>query len=189
MAKAKFIIRKTDGGNFVFALRSANGENVGVGGEPYSSKKACEGGVASVIRNSAVAPVEDRTLKNFEAQKNPKFVIYYDKANEFRFRLCASNGEPVLASQGYSTKAACKNGVDSVRKNSPVAEIVFEEPAPAGERKGAKAPVSAKAPKAETKAPKADAKTAKADAKAQKAEAKAEKADAKAKKKSEKSGK
>ncbi|AEC20844.1 hypothetical protein PT7_2304 [Pusillimonas sp. T7-7] len=47
-----------------------------------------------------------------------KFEIYKDKAGEFRFRLNASNGQAILASEGYKTKASCLNGVESVKKNS-----------------------------------------------------------------------
>ncbi len=46
------------------------------------------------------------------------FEIYKDKAGEFRFRLKASNGEIVLASEGYKAKSSCKNGIESVKKNS-----------------------------------------------------------------------
>src|SRR3546814_19465178 len=47
-----------------------------------------------------------------------KFEIYKDKAGEFRFRLNASNGQAILASEGYKTKASCLNGVESAKKNS-----------------------------------------------------------------------
>ncbi len=46
-----------------------------------------------------------------------KFEIYKDKAGEFRFRLKARNGENVLASEGYKSKASAKNGIASVQKN------------------------------------------------------------------------
>jgi len=46
------------------------------------------------------------------------FEIYKDNSGEFRFRLKASNGEPILASEGYTTKSACENGIASVAKNS-----------------------------------------------------------------------
>ena len=46
-----------------------------------------------------------------------KFECYTDKAGEFRFRLKAGNGEIVLASEGYTSKAACENGIESVQKN------------------------------------------------------------------------
>ncbi len=47
-----------------------------------------------------------------------QFEVYKDKKGEFRFRLKAANGEAILASQGYSTKRSCLNGVASVKKNA-----------------------------------------------------------------------
>ncbi len=51
------------------------------------------------------------------------FEIYQDKKGEFRFRLLAANGETILSSEGYKTKAACKNGIASVVKNSQDKEL------------------------------------------------------------------
>ncbi len=53
-----------------------------------------------------------------------KFEVYTDKKGEFRFRLKAGNGETIAASEGYTTKAACLNGIESVKKNAPDAEVV-----------------------------------------------------------------
>ncbi|MCE5346065.1 MAG: YegP family protein [Bacteroidales bacterium] len=48
-----------------------------------------------------------------------KFEVYQGgKNNEFRFRLKADNGQIVLSSEGYTTKAACLNGIESVKKNA-----------------------------------------------------------------------
>jgi uncharacterized protein YegP (UPF0339 family) len=47
-----------------------------------------------------------------------KFQIKIRKNGEFQFELKASNGQTILTSEGYSTMAACKNGIDSVKKNS-----------------------------------------------------------------------
>ena len=47
-----------------------------------------------------------------------KFVITKDKRGEFRFNLKAGNGQTILASEGYKTMASCKNGIESVKKNS-----------------------------------------------------------------------
>lgn len=47
-----------------------------------------------------------------------KFELYTDKAGETRFRLKASNGQIILASEGYSSKSGAKNGIESVRKNA-----------------------------------------------------------------------
>lgn len=48
-----------------------------------------------------------------------KFEIYQDARSEYRFRLKASNGQNILASEGYAAKTGCINGIDSVKKNSP----------------------------------------------------------------------
>lgn len=55
-----------------------------------------------------------------------KFVIKKDKKGQFRFNLKAGNGEIIATSESYTTKAGCKNGIASVQKNAPIAEIVDE---------------------------------------------------------------
>ncbi len=47
-----------------------------------------------------------------------KFEVYCDKAGEHRFRLKAGNGQIILASEGYSSKDGCENGIASVKENS-----------------------------------------------------------------------
>jgi len=48
-----------------------------------------------------------------------KFEVYQSgRKNEFRFRLKADNGQVILSSEGYTTRAACMNGIASVKKNS-----------------------------------------------------------------------
>lgn len=47
-----------------------------------------------------------------------KFVITKNDKGQFHFNLKASNGQVILTSQGYSSKAACENGIESVRNNS-----------------------------------------------------------------------
>ncbi|MDX1438949.1 MAG: YegP family protein [Rubricoccaceae bacterium] len=47
-----------------------------------------------------------------------KFELYTSKNGEFRFRLKANNGQIILTSEGYKTKAAARNGITSVGKNA-----------------------------------------------------------------------
>jgi len=47
-----------------------------------------------------------------------KFVITKRKNGEFQFNLKAGNGQVILTSEGYTTKSACQNGIESVKKNS-----------------------------------------------------------------------
>ena len=48
-----------------------------------------------------------------------KFEVYQSgKKDEFRFRLKADNGQIILSSEGYTSKASCMNGIESVKKNA-----------------------------------------------------------------------
>ncbi|AXY73006.1 DUF1508 domain-containing protein [Paraflavitalea soli] len=47
-----------------------------------------------------------------------KFVISQRSNGEFQFVLKAGNTEPILTSEGYTAKASCTNGIESVRTNS-----------------------------------------------------------------------
>ncbi|MBR9916018.1 MAG: YegP family protein [Algicola sp.] len=48
-----------------------------------------------------------------------KFEIYQDKRDQYRFRLKASNGQIILASEGYTAKTSCENGIASVKTHAP----------------------------------------------------------------------
>lgn len=52
-----------------------------------------------------------------------KFEVYVDKAGKYRFRLKASNGEIIAVGESYSSKSACMNGIESVKKNAATAAI------------------------------------------------------------------
>ncbi len=53
-----------------------------------------------------------------------KFEVYQDSKKQFRFRLKAANGEIVATGEAYTTKRACMNGIASIKKNAPIAEVV-----------------------------------------------------------------
>lgn len=120
----KFIIRETATG-IKFDLKAGNGEVIATS-EVYNSEDACRKGIASVQKNAPVAAVEDQTVEGYAEQKHPKFEVYADKKGEFRFRLKATNGQIIAAGEGYKAKASCLNGIESVKKNAPDAEIVKE---------------------------------------------------------------
>ncbi len=122
---SKFSAKLTWAG-FSFNLVADNNEIIATS-QVYTSKGACLKGIESVQANAPWAPVEDQTAKDFEHLENPKFEVYTDKEDKFRFRLKAENGEIIAASQGYKAKASCLNGIESVRKNAPWAEIVAED--------------------------------------------------------------
>lgn len=121
----KFVVKEVSSG-YKFDLKAANGQVI-ASSEVYKSKAACLKGLESVRNNAPVANLENQTIEGYETVKNPKFEIYVDKANEFRFRLKAKNGEIIATSEGYKTMDSCKNGVESVRKNSENAVVVMPE--------------------------------------------------------------
>ena len=116
----KFVVRETATG-VKFDLKAGNGEVIATS-EVYSSKASCLKGIESV-KNNCVGEIEDQTVEPIVTVKHPKFEMYQDKAGEFRFRLKAKNGEVIATSEGYKTKASCENGIASVKKNAPEAEI------------------------------------------------------------------
>lgn len=117
----KFAVKETATG-FKFDLKAGNGEVIATS-EIYTTEAACMNGIESVKKN-CVGSVEDQTVENYEKVKHPKFEVYADKSGEFRFRLKATNGEVIATSEGYASKASCMNGIESVKKNAPEAEIV-----------------------------------------------------------------
>lgn len=53
-----------------------------------------------------------------------KFELYKDAKGEFRWRLVASNGQTIATGgEGYKSKESAKDGIESVKKNAPIAEI------------------------------------------------------------------
>lgn len=48
---------------------------------------------------------------------NPKFAIKKTRGGQFWFNLHAANGQVILTSERYKTKAGAKNGIKSVKTN------------------------------------------------------------------------
>ena len=121
----KFAVKTVKTG-IKFDLKAGNGEVIATS-EVYSSDAACRKGIESVRKNAVEANLEDQTVEDVVKVTHPKFEMYTDKAGEFRFRLKAKNGEIIAVSEGYKSKASCLNGIESVRRNAPEAEIFFVE--------------------------------------------------------------
>ena len=68
-----------------------------------------------------------RSIANGEEAEKPAkpgtFEVYQDARGEYRFRLKAANGQTIAVSEGYTTKAACLNGAESVQRSAPGAAI------------------------------------------------------------------
>lgn len=100
-------IKKTQNGKFMFNLKAANHEVI-LTSEIYEQKASALGGIESVRTNG---PVD----ANYELKTS--------SANQPYFVLKAANKEVIGKSEMYSSEAAAKNGIESVKKNCSSAVI------------------------------------------------------------------
>ena len=117
---SKFVLRPVSTG-FKFDLKATNGQVI-LSSEIYATRAAAIKGIASVKLCAPAANVENRTEEGCKTLTHPKFEMYQDKAGEFRFRLKARNGKIIGTSEGYTAKAGCLNGIESVKTNAAEAE-------------------------------------------------------------------
>lgn len=103
----KFEIFKGKDEQFYFRLKAGNGQNI-LRSEGYTTKTACENGVASVQKNAA---------------DGGKFEKKESDSGKYSFSLKAGNGQVIGVSQAYESEDGCDNGVKSVVTNAPSAEI------------------------------------------------------------------
>lgn len=105
---AKFEITKRKNGEFQFNLKASNGQVI-LTSEGYTTKSACHSGVESVKKN---------------ATDDSKFEKKASKDGKLYFNLKASNGQVIGTSETYESESSRNNGIESVKKNAPVAEVV-----------------------------------------------------------------
>ena len=98
---AKYIIRKTSGGQFWWVLAAANG-NILITGETYTSKQNCLSGVAA----SKVSISESNFRRLLSVRHEPYFTQN------------AANGQVLGTSEMYSTAYGRDNGIESVKQNA-----------------------------------------------------------------------
>jgi len=136
MVDAKFQIYRDIAGKHRFRLRAPNNKIVVVG-EAYETKDGCLNGVHA-IKKYCTAEIEDVTVGGVQIA-NPKFQVYKDVAEKFRFRLRAPNNEIIAVGEAYETKIGCMNGVQSVKKycDAQIKDLttgqILEEPAKVAE--------------------------------------------------------
>jgi len=111
----KYTIQRYSQG-YRFTLKTDSGDVLAIS-ELYSKIESCLKGIESVRKNST-GEIEDQTQDGVGRVSSPKFELYQDKMGEFRFRLKAKNGEIIVVSEGYKSKPACLNAIDSVKKNA-----------------------------------------------------------------------
>lgn len=106
----KFIMTTGKDGQFYWSLKAGNGEIIGQS-EGYTTKSAAMNGIESTRKNAM-------SESNFELKEA--------KNGKFHWNLKASNGQIIMSSQMYATQASAKNGMESVMKNAPQADMADE---------------------------------------------------------------
>lgn len=104
----KFIITKRVNGQYQFNLKADNHETI-LTSESYTTKLSCKKGIDSVKAN---APYDNRYDRRIATN------------GQYYFNLKASNGEIIGTSEMYSSSFGRDNGIESVKRNAPTAEVV-----------------------------------------------------------------
>jgi uncharacterized protein YegP (UPF0339 family) len=52
-----------------------------------------------------------------------KFVLKKGSTGKYHFNLIATNGQVIATSESYESKASALNGIESVKRNAPAAEV------------------------------------------------------------------
>lgn len=104
----KFEIKKRKSGEYQFDLKASNGQVI-LTSEGYTTKENCKNGIESAKKNSQV----DARFDKLEAKNGKPY-----------FNLKATNGQIIGTSEMYESVASRDNGIASVKKNAPEAEVV-----------------------------------------------------------------
>lgn len=106
----KFRLKKGSSGQFHFTLEASNGQAI-LTSEQYKAKDSALNGIDSVRRN---------------AQREGAFEPLTAKDGRPYFVLKATNGQVIGQSQMYASAASCNQGIESVKKHAPAAQLVDE---------------------------------------------------------------
>jgi uncharacterized protein YegP (UPF0339 family) len=104
----KIELKQAKSGFFHFNLHAGNGQII-LQSEMYESKASALNGIASIQKNASIPE---------------RFVRLTSKSGKPNFALKASNGQLIGQSQHYESEAGRENGIASVMKNAPEAEVL-----------------------------------------------------------------
>jgi uncharacterized protein YegP (UPF0339 family) len=104
---AHYELKNAANGQFMFNLKAANGEII-LTSELYKAKESALNGIESVKKNSSEDAQYERKTST---SSQPYFV------------LKAKNHETIGRSEIYSSEGAREKGIESVKKNGPIATL------------------------------------------------------------------
>ena len=104
---ARFELKKTANGEFLFNLKAGNGEII-LTSERYKTKPGALNGIDSVRKNAA----DPHRFEQRDAAHGQPY-----------FALKAANGEIIGHSELYSSGQGLEKGIASVQQNAPAARV------------------------------------------------------------------
>lgn len=110
--------------NEQFRVQFVYNAEVMVWSENYASKASAKNCIESIKKNAPGATTVDLTKD--ETGTGYRFEIVESKNGEHFVRFKAANGETMVRSELYASKASAKNCIESVKKNAPGADTVDE---------------------------------------------------------------
>ena len=110
--------------NDQFRIQFLYNSEVMVWSENYASKTSAKNCIESIKKNAGGAATIE--LSKDETGSGYRFEIVESKDGEHFVRFKASNGESMVRSETYASKASAKNCIESVKKNGPDAEVIDE---------------------------------------------------------------
>lgn len=122
----KIVVKSSRDDRYYYVLKARNGEIVATS-VMYKDKEACMDAVSMAQSCAERARVEDQTQRRGFVMSLPKFELTSPGVKNFRFVLKGPDGNVLLSSESYTTKANCQNGISSVKDNAPEAVIMFED--------------------------------------------------------------
>lgn len=60
----------------------------------------------------------------YSCNKKSRFEIRKSQNEQYYFVLIAKNGEVIAKSEEYKEKEGCKKGIESVKENATIAEVI-----------------------------------------------------------------
>lgn len=109
----KFVISESIEG-FRFTLENFQGEIMGL--SPfYKDRTECQFNLKRVQEMAPSAKVEDISQKIHEKLPFPKYVIFKDNNDMYRFNLEVTGGETILTSSAYTSLSHCLDTIAKIR--------------------------------------------------------------------------
>ena len=118
--KFKIVDRKND----QFGVQFLYNAEIMVWSESYTSKASAKNCINSLKEHVAAADTVD--LTKGESGSGYRFEIKNSKDGQFHVTFIASNGETMVQSELYTSKASAQNCAESCKKNMPGAEVSDE---------------------------------------------------------------